>query len=309
MVQAMKSTVARRALIGFGPETPGWGSWDWVGSDLAEELSGSFRTLSFGWNGVPQCDVLFVVKHPLPAEFWERASDLVQVVYCPIDHYASLAEIDSDGWWLRRCARVLVHSETLVKYFARYARTEYIDHHVKFIAASPTPFRLTGPILWVGVHSNLPPVVEWVNRHDLPAELIVLTNVEVRSSPSEWGFDSNRNQIRIETWSRSRHIDLLNGCRAALDIKGDDFRSRHKPPAKAIDFIASGLPFAMNVESSSVQHLARMGFDVASPEDLDRWLSPEYFEETQKFGYALRELLSRARIGNRYRRIFSEVLS
>ena len=57
---------------------------------------------------------------------------------------------------------------------------------------------------------------------------------------------------------------------AAIDIKGDDFRSRHKPPAKAIDFIASGVPLAMNPDSSMVEHLARMGFDVASPLDTER---------------------------------------
>src|SRR3989442_9412999 len=106
-----------------------------------------------------------------------------------------------------------------------------------------------------------------------------------------------------------RRMELTAGARGAIDIKGSDFRSRHKPPAKAIDFIASGLPLAMNLDSSSVEHLARMGFDVASPLDTERWMSREYFEETCRFGRAVRELLSIRRIGRRYKRIVEDVLA
>ena len=81
------------------------------------------------------------------------------------------------------------------------------------------------------------------------------------------------------------------------------------PPAKAIDFLASGVPLAMNADSSPVEHLARMGFEVPSPLDTERWLSREYGEETRRFGAALRELLSLERIGLRYKRIIEEVLA
>ena len=105
------------------------------------------------------------------------------------------------------------------------------------------------------------------------------------------------------------HIRMVTECSAALDIKGTDFRARHKPPAKAIDFIASGLPLAMPAHSSPVEHLAGMGFEVASPLDTQRWLSSEYREETQRFGAALKELLSLERIGRRYKRLLDEVLA
>jgi hypothetical protein len=36
-----------RAAVAFGPEAPGWGSWDWVGADLSVALSASFVTASF----------------------------------------------------------------------------------------------------------------------------------------------------------------------------------------------------------------------------------------------------------------------
>ena len=40
----------------------------------------------------------------------------------------------------------------------------------------------------------------------------------------------------------ARHQDWLGMARAALNIKGTDFRSRHKPATKAYDFIAPGIP-------------------------------------------------------------------
>jgi hypothetical protein len=115
--------------------------------------------------------------------------------------------------------------------------------------------------------------------------------------------------VRIEEWTPERQLELTAKARAAIDIKGTDFRPRHKPPAKGIDFIASGLPLAMNPDCSTVEHLSRMGFDVVSPLDIDRWFAPEYWEETRRFGIALRELLSRQRVGLRYKRIIAQVLS
>jgi hypothetical protein len=110
----------------------------------------------------------------------------------------------------------------------------------------------------------------------------------------------------IENWTPERHVERTAGALAAIDIKGDDFRSRHKPPAKAIDFIASGVPLAVNPDSSTAEQLAWMGFDLPSPLDTERWFSREYWGETCRFGAALRELFSRERIGRRYKRIVEE---
>jgi hypothetical protein len=185
-----------------------------------------------------------------------------------------------------------------------------MDHHVKFAAAAAA-CHPSGFILWVGVRTNLPPLVEWVNGHSLPGELRVLTNCEqpqVPPSAADLGFRPDVG-VRIANWTAERQVEWTATARAALDIKGMDFRSRHKPAAKAVDFIASGLPLAMNPESSSVEHLAELGFAVPSPLNQARWLSRAYRQETQRFGGALRELLSRERIGRRYRRVIDGVLA
>ena len=290
---------------------PGWGSWHWIGADIRDELNCRYQTVSFAGAAVPDCDVLVLIKHMIPFDVLERIARRTAIIYCPVDAYGAIAEIDGDRAFLRKCARIVVHCERLRRYFESYARVEYLDHHVKFASESQVVYRKDGPILWVGTRTNVPPVVEWVNAHPLPAELVVLTNPEVPGSmpaPEAFGFRSGL-PVRLEEWSPERHLHWLSVSRAAVDVKGMDFRARHKPPAKAIDFIASGLPLAMNADSSSVEHLARLGFEAASISDPDRWLSQAYADETRHFGAALRELLSRRRIAKRWQLVIDEVLT
>jgi hypothetical protein len=297
--------------IAFGPEMPGWGSWDWVGADLCRHLATMYRTTTFAEANVPECEVCVIVKHPLPADRIAAVAERSAVIYCPVDAFGSASEIDSSATMLHRCSRIVIHAERLRKYFAPYAPVEFIDHHCKFTAPLRERYHHRGELLWVGVRSNLPALVEWVNRNSLPAPLRVLTNPENTDRPlhaKEFGFRKDRD-VRIETWSPESFRRRALECRAALDIKGSDFRSRHKPPAKAIDFIASGIPIAMNPDSAPAEHLARLGFPVVSPLDVERWLSREYWQETLCFGAAIRELLSLERIGLRWRRLIDELLA
>jgi hypothetical protein len=300
----------RKPVIAFGPEVPGWGSWDWCGRDIQIELARYYSTLSFASAPIPDCDVLFVIKHALSLELIAQAAQRAQVVYCPVDYYGNAADIDADAAMLRKCSRILIHSHGLRKYFEPYAPVEYIDHHVKFVSPMRTSFLPKGFILWVGVRTNLPPLIAWINTHSLPCELRILTNLEnPKDVPTAEDLGiRNAAPVVIENWSAERHVELLTKAKAALDIKDTDFRARHKSPAKAIDFIASGLPLAMNEDSCVVEHLARMGFEIASPLETERWFSKDYWEETQRFGRALRELLSLRRIGLRYKQVVDALL-
>jgi hypothetical protein len=252
-----------------------------------------------------------IVKHPPNRGWIDRVARRARIIYAPIDAYDPSAAIDADAPWLRKCARVVIHSERLRKYFSPYAPVDYLDHHVKFAAPLRESFQPDGNILWVGVRTNLAPLAAWVRTHSLPRPLDVVTNLEHPERPvsaADLGFRSGAD-VRIHQWSPEVQVRLTATARAAIDIKGSDFRSRHKPPAKAIDFIASGLPLAMNRDSSPVEHLARMGFDVASPLDPERWLSRDYWEETRRFGLAIRELLSLDRVARRWKLLIDEVLA
>ena len=304
-------TTTRRPSVAVGPAMPGWGSWDWVGVSLLDGLAGGFEARPFSPWEVPDADAVVVVKHAPPAGWVEEVSRRAAVVYCPIDHYADPAGVEADAAWLRRCARVVVHCRRLLPHFAPLAATLYLDHPLKYAAPTRRTFRPDGPLLWVGVRSNLPPLVAWVNAHPLPAPLDVLTNPERPGeppAPAGLGFRPDR-RVRVHEWTPERHVQFTAAARGALDVKGDDFRSRHKPPAKALDFVASGLPVALNAGSSPAEHLARLGLEVPSPLDTDRWLSEAYWKHTRRLGERLGRDLSPARVANRAGRIVHAALA
>jgi hypothetical protein len=193
---------------------------------------------------VPDADVVVVASTRHHKNGWRLQPNGRFSSTAPGDFYGSAAAIDADGTFLRRCARVVVHCERLRRYFASYASIEYLDHHVKFTGSLRQKSVQQGYLLWVGVRSNLVALVAWVNAHPLLEELLVLTNPEDPQRPPQataFGFRPGC-AVRVEAWSPARHVEAVAGARGALDIKGDDFRARHKPPAKAIDFLAAGVP-------------------------------------------------------------------
>lgn len=253
--------------VAFGPELPGWGSWNWVGLDLMRGLSDEFQTQTFAAWELPHTDLILIVKHAPPLEWAEKVARRSRLIYAPVDYYSSIRAIDEDRPLLRLCSLVIVHCERLRRYFEPYTPVKYLDHHIKFTAPLREEYQPAGSLLWIGVRSNLAPVVSWINEHSLPFALDVLTNLENPDdvpSPEELGFMTGAN-VAIHNWSVDKHIALLGSARACLDIKGDDFRARHKPPAKALDVIASGVPFAINEDSSTAEHLNGLGFQIASP--------------------------------------------
>jgi glycosyltransferase involved in cell wall biosynthesis len=297
--------------IAVGPVMPGWGSWEWVGTFLLGQLAGHYRVSAFEPWRVPYADVVVVVKQAPPPGWVDEVARHAALVYCPIDHYGEPAEIDADAPWLRACAKVLVHCRRLQPHFAPLAPTAYVDHPLKFATPTRKTYRSDGPLLWVGVRSNLPPLVEWVNAHPLPAPLDVLTNPESPGrvpGAAELGFRADR-EVRVHEWTPERHLQFTREARAALDVKGDDFRSRHKPPAKAIDFVASGLPVAMNPGTSPAEHLAALGLKVPSPLDVGTWLSEWYWKETKRAGERLARELAPGRLANRFRKAAEEAFA
>tara|TARA_R110002111_G_scaffold256739_1_gene324158 strand:+ start:1231 stop:3423 length:2193 start_codon:yes stop_codon:yes gene_type:complete len=276
---------------------------------MGQELS-KYYDIEFFSDSIPTCDLAIIVKYHFP-QLMNAKPPGVPVIYCPVDCYGSARDIDLDGKYLFQCEQIIIHSESLRKYFHAYASVEYVDHHVRFISKTITPKPDSGPILWTGIRTNLPPLIEWVNHNFLPQELWILTNLEHGASAipqHKLGFTGNQS-IRIENWDPHKHVTWAGLASSAIDVKGTDFRARHKPPAKAIDNIASGLPLAMNADSSSTKHLARQGFQIASIEDQKYWFSEEYCNRTIEYGSELRKTLSRENIGKHFKAIIERVLS
>src|SRR5260370_15626618 len=147
--------------LAFGPALPGWGSWDWIGADLAAAFTGSQPVSTFESWAEPDADVVLVVKQAPPAEWVERVARRAALIYLPVDFFGTAAEIASGAAWLLLFSRIVVHCERLRRHFETFAPVEYLDHHVKFAAPLRRSFKAEGNILWVGVRSNLPPLAEW----------------------------------------------------------------------------------------------------------------------------------------------------
>ena len=80
-----------------------------------------------------------------------------------------------------------------------------------------------------------------------------------------------------------------------------------KPAAKAQQYVASGVPVAVNSDSYSAEYFLTRGFEVASPDDTDRWLSREYWEETHAAGERLRAATSLEAVAARYRELIESL--
>ncbi|WP_020471400.1 glycosyltransferase family 4 protein [Zavarzinella formosa] len=302
------SVPSRRLTIAIGPEFTGWGSWDWVGRSLVDGLGGRFITSVWKPWETPEADIVVLVKHLPPAGWAERVARDSALVFCPVDVYGSASAIVSDADWLRRCSLILVHSRRLMTYFSSLAETAYIDHPIKYAAPMRESRQQTGSLLWVGVRTNIPPLADWLDRHPLPLPLDILTNPEHPGDvlkASAFGFRAGQD-IRIHNWSPGLHVAMTRQARAAFDIKGDDFRSRHKPPAKLIDFVASGIPVAINPGSGPGEHLAALGLNVPSPLDERQWLSESYWLATRQAGRQLLADLSPSSVAGRAGQMMEE---
>ncbi len=304
----MTEAASSKPRVAFGPRFPGAGSWEWLGEDMAQALKGSLETVVFD-REVPDCDVVVFIKYKPSAEMLREIGQRAAIVYCPVDVYGSAAEIDADPGLLL-CDRVIVHCPKLGKYTRSYAPTICLDHHWKFATPVRQEFLTDGPLLWVGVRTNLPPVAKFLSEQRWQDEIWILTNPEHPDDlefPQRLGLPTGLT-FRFEEWTAARHLEWLTQSRAVFDVKGEDFRSRHKPAAKAMDMVASGVPLAINSQSSPAESLRRLGFEVASLEDRKRWLSQEYWEQTVSFAQQIRERNSLTNLTTAWETLIQEVL-
>jgi glycosyltransferase involved in cell wall biosynthesis len=300
-----------RPVVAIGPEMPGWGSWDWIGEALCAALADSCEVVRFTAWDCSQADVVILVKHRPPRSWVEAVRRGSKLVFCPVDVYDSAAAIVADADWLQCCSRIVVHARRLIRHLTAYAATEYLDHPLKYATPTRQAYRPEGRLLWVGVRSNLPALVDWVNTHPLPGPLDVLTNPERAGvvPPAEtFGFRAGLD-VTIREWTPARHLDLSRTARAALDIKSEDFRGQHKPPAKALDFVASGLPLALEAGSGAAEHLASLGLSVPSPLETGRWLSQAYWQEVRRVGEQLWRTHSAERVATQCRGLIEAILA
>ncbi|CAG0984236.1 hypothetical protein BURK1_01911 [Burkholderiales bacterium] len=274
---------------------------------------------------MPHCDVAVFVKER-PQRPLDQASDHgCRIIYMPVDFYRSRAQLDADAPFLARCSGLLVHSRPLGTFLARHnAAIWHVDHpNLDGLAAKP-PYRRDGYLLWIGDFLNLPYLLRWKEKAELPHELKVLTNGRrtsvkgmamtlalARRLGVELDVRRDRvNGIPMVEWDPATQRAMMAACKAALDIKGgqEDFVQFTKPPTKAHQFIVSGIPYATNRNNSAVPDLLEFGFDVADVEDHQRWFCHEYWNRTRAFSDVLDGRIRPEAVALAYRRCLEEVV-
>lgn len=291
-----------RTRIAFGPRTAA-PSWDWVGVRVARHLSADFDVAFFDdFARIPDAEIVVIVKVQPPPEFVDlvrkRRSNLV---YLPIDRYRSEREIRDDAPFLEACGLILLHSEALRPFIQPFNRhVGFIEHESRYALPDFVEFKSGGFVLWIGACEHVPHVVRWLDGHRLGAEVKLLTNYNSKNARMQAHFTAHDIGVRLHfaegringhdaiLWSEAAQEALMRECRAAIDIKGEDFNQATKPPTKAQQFIASGIPFGCNPGSSVALYLRGQGFEVADAADTKRLFSLEYWVETRAFAPKLR---------------------
>jgi hypothetical protein len=302
-----------RLAIGPACDVP---SWRWVGADTSRELAKYFDVALFdSFKRIPPCDAVLIIKRRPPLQVAKALHDRgVKVIFAPIDLYAGHTEIHRDSALLEGCDLVLSHSEPLLKSLRPYcARIALVEHHGKYTLPALASYKRAGYVLWIGGLQYAPYLLDWLARHPLQREVKILTDLgnweadcAARNLARRLGLrldigPHSINGYEARTWSKTEQLRMMQECKAAIDIKGDDFNQLTKPPTKAQKFVSSGIPFACNSETSASQYFRERGFELACPLEQDRWFSRDYWQQTHRFASDLRERISIEFVGHCYR--------
>jgi hypothetical protein len=306
-------------VLAIGPRTAAT-SWEWVGLGMADELRAYFDVVLFeGFDEVPAADLILIVKQRPPADFLATAKARgMKIYFAPIDVYRDPSEIAADAAMLGGCEVVLIHSEALRPALEPFCREiALVEHHARFALDRLADFKTDGFLLWIGAFQHVPQVLHWLDRHPSPIEVRLLSDLDTRSARIAGHVEARRLGLSLrirdglinghpaERWSETAQANLMQSCKAAIDIKGSDFNQVTKPPTKAQQFVASGVPFGCNPGHPAMAYFRARGFEPADGSDFDRLLSQAYWQETQRFAGRLREWTSLDAVGRAYRHILA----
>lgn len=314
-----------RIHVAVGPITPRV-SWKWLGPHLAESLGDSCTVRFFRGGNLPHCDVAVFIKERPRQPLRQAIDRACPIVFMPVDFYRSRAQLDGDAEFLRQCAGLLVHSRRLERLLERHnPAIWYVDHPNFYGLADRAPYRPDGHVLWIGDLFNLPWLLRWRKRIELPYELKILTNGRRTSIggmamtldlADRLGIEldvrpGRINGIATHEWDAATQRAMMATCKAAVDIRGgdEDFNQFTKPPTKAQQFIVSGIPFAVDAGSSIAREMRESGIEVADVEDQEYWFSHEYWKRTQAFAAVIEERTRPGAVAARYRHCLAQVLA
>jgi len=267
--------------IAFGPvrdKKPG--SWFWF-KELMDELSKYYKIKYVTFGEKYKANITFILKHKRFLE--EKLSEKKKVLYCPVDAF----ELEEQVITCREDTRIhtiVLSSDRLRKYFCNRTNVHLIHHQAKFIV--DVPYNEFGHIIWVGGEKNWPIVRNYIG------DRFLITKLSLQ-------------------WTKEKQIQLFKNARSAIDIKAIQlFKEYYKPITKAVDYLASGIPFACNGGHPAKEFFEKY-YDLYIPSPItnfDYWNSKEYWEKIQKIKPVIREDFSLQNIGWQYKKVIDDAI-
>jgi hypothetical protein len=264
--------------IAIGPETH-LPSWNWMGFDLARELSKYYDVVPFGNSEqAPEADATLLIKFP--------RENIGNIIYFPCDYYGP----EDSMKFLTKCSAVVCQSEILADIAREFNSNVYVvKHNLKYALPEMNGYKEDGFILYVGCSRHIPHLRKWLMENPLDRELIVLTDAPYKEPVP--------GQIKQFMWTPLLQFEMMTLCKAAIDIKGEDFNQLNRSGHKLETFIASGTPSYCNRDIVD-------GFTFS----LDDWFIREYYDKTIERGKGLRKELSLKNIGLQVKNIIDASL-
>ena len=287
--------------IAVGPSLH-YPSWQWRMNDLIPDLETHHNITVFKkYNELRNLNfnLLIAVKFPPPNEFQVGAK---KIIYLPVDYFKRESQIAEHSTFLRSCSIIAIHCTRLISLLKPHCnRIEFIDHYDKYVLTKPARFRKRGLVIWTGINHYINLVREWYDEKPRNFQLTVLTNRTKKLSTDL----RNHPGISLRDWSEQTQRECFGRAKAGLDVKGSSFHQQTKPPTKIQQFVASGIPTAVNHSSYAWEYFHERGFDLVDPDDTERWFSETYWKETSDFAPKLRQAISKANVVQSYLNLIS----
>ena len=213
----------------------------------------------------------------------------------PVDFYRSQAQLDADAPFSDGVgpARALEAPRNLP------CPTQLCDLVCRSIptsmAWSEPPYRSDHYLLWIGDFLNLPYLLRWKERTELPYDLKVLTKgrrtsikgmamtlARARRLGVELDVTQDRiNGIAMYEWDPATQRAMMANTKAAWisrEARRTSLSSRSLRPRRTSSSSGSRSP---PTRTARLPETARVGFAVADVEDQQRWCSDEYWKSTR----------------------------
>lgn len=315
--------------IAFGPML-GLPSTEWVGKDIALHIDTEYEDIDVelfhNFDFLPQVETIFIVKY-LPHLDWliKANNEKIDVVYFPVDYFHHPSVLERDAVKLKLLDGIVLHNERLNNSLpSSEVATFFVDHYLKYQLPVKRQFLNRNFVLWVGHIEYLPSLIETLASDKIPLPVKILTDLENLSDKQEYlekeilkntgVFNLEKkldyvklNGFLLEQWTSERQQNYMLSCRGAFDTKSMDFSHITKPPTKAQKYIFNAIPFATDAHTYAQEYFSKKGLELATLEQLERWLSEEYFNEINSFQEKYKETQTLAYISNEYLKIAEEV--